>query len=266
MQLRTLLARYKQTGNLAAALTAQAEMENPDPSKPVPADNPLPPDLAGIRSTYVVNVQRLTQSVRGWYRQQLDALEKLLVTRGDLAGAQAVKSARLDGEAMRDQDGSAIEIPSAVGRFNWRAAKQNVTYSYRDKSFCRGIFDYSDSSCVKLLDGKTADQHSPHMVAWLNTKPSPIRFEFAEAVMPSAVRIHILGGTPKLGYQVPKGIEVRDGSSKGIGPELGRLSELEDKTGWFEVPMKLARPVRVLWIVMERSRSELVGIDEVEFK
>jgi len=32
MQLRTLLARYKQTGNLDAAVTAQSEMENPDPA------------------------------------------------------------------------------------------------------------------------------------------------------------------------------------------------------------------------------------------
>jgi hypothetical protein len=91
MQLRTLLARYKQTGNLNAAVTAQAEMENPDPSKPVPADNPLPPDLAGIRNTYIVNAQRLTQPVDGWYKQQLEALERALVQRGDLAAAQAVR-------------------------------------------------------------------------------------------------------------------------------------------------------------------------------
>ena len=93
MQLRTLLARYKQTGNLNAAVTAQSEMENPDPSKPVPADKPLPPDLAGIRNTYIVNAQRLTQPVEGWYRQQLGALERSLVQKGDLAGAQAVRSA-----------------------------------------------------------------------------------------------------------------------------------------------------------------------------
>lgn len=92
MQLRTLLARYKQTGNLNAAVTAQAEMENPDPSKPVPADKPLPPDLAGIRNTYIVNAQRLTQPVEGWYRQQLTLLERSLVQRGDLVGAQAVRS------------------------------------------------------------------------------------------------------------------------------------------------------------------------------
>lgn len=92
MQLRLLLARYKQAGNLDAATAAQAEMDDPDPTRPLPSEKPIPPDLAGVRSAYVMNARRLTEPVDAWYRQQMEALERSLVQRGDLAGAQAVRN------------------------------------------------------------------------------------------------------------------------------------------------------------------------------
>lgn len=91
-QLRSLLDRYKRSGNLDASVLAQSEMTNPDPTQPVPPDKPLPPDLAGIRSTYVISAKRLTRPVEGWYKQQLENLERTLVQQGNIAGAQAVRA------------------------------------------------------------------------------------------------------------------------------------------------------------------------------
>lgn len=91
-QLRSMLDRYKRAGNLDASVAVQAEMQNPDPTQPAPPDKPLPPDLAGIRSTYVLATQRNAQPVDAWYRQQLEALERVLVQRGDIAGARSIRA------------------------------------------------------------------------------------------------------------------------------------------------------------------------------
>ncbi len=92
MQLRAQLPRYQKAGNLDVALLLQAELADPDPDRTPPADKPFPAELAGIRSTYVMQAQRLTAPVRDWYRQQLQLLERSLTQQGDLAGAKTVRA------------------------------------------------------------------------------------------------------------------------------------------------------------------------------
>jgi hypothetical protein len=140
-QLRSLLERYKRAGNLDASVAVQAEMQNPDPTQPVPPDKPLPPDLAGIRSAYLVNATRQAQPVEGWYRQQLQMLERTLVQKGDIAGARVVRGA-IDNRRMVEAGPTAWQL-EMMDLSRW-------TTPYGGKLKIRdGVLSFSDGGTMK---------------------------------------------------------------------------------------------------------------------
>lgn len=91
-QLRAQLPRYQKTGNWDVATLVQSEINDPDPERSLLADRSIPPELAGIRRSYVLQSERLTAPVRDWYRQQLQLLERALIQQGNLLGAQTVRA------------------------------------------------------------------------------------------------------------------------------------------------------------------------------
>ncbi len=261
-QIKGLLARYQQQGRFEAVEALQKELA--EAGSAVKEGCPIS-ELAGLYSAYTVSVHRAMEPVYRWYQQQLELLESNFVRQGDLPAAAAVKKEKLQLLlSSKPSFENAVATPGVQETPGVRRAK--IRYSYRSLEFCRGIYDYSDTNCVKLLDGHIAEQHSPHMVAWQNIKPPPIRFEFDPPMRPRVVRIHVLGGNPSLGYTVPKTIEVRRSVGRGIGDLIARVTNLPDRTDWVEIPLSLTELVSSLWIILDRSGTSLVGIDEIEFR
>jgi hypothetical protein len=114
MQLRGLLPRYEKTGDLELLALIRGELAHPDPSRAPETQKPLPPDLAGIRASYVLQAQRLSQPVEQWYRQQLQALRADLVRQGRLTDAAAV-----DGELAPSPKANPVGPSPAVAKEGW---------------------------------------------------------------------------------------------------------------------------------------------------
>ncbi len=230
-----------------------------------------PPELRHLRQqrdSAVLSIRHEADAklakVEEEYVKALDELYRRLVAQNNPAGAAAV---------LRERDAVAPDRPRPEAgilpanlRFSWAAARSGLSYRYRGGGFAKRAYDYSDNGRTRLLDGEWREVAFEGTVAWDSERRPTICFEFAMPVRPSKLRVHVLGDRPQAGYRAPRSIVVSDGDRNSPGREIGAARSIRDRTDWVDVDLNPMRPTQFIWITLEKGDSELLCVDEVEFR
>lgn len=250
------VVRLVVASSLAVVSASWAE----DPSELVNVRRQREMAILAIRHEADAKQARLDQE----YQKALDDMYRRYATQNNIAAAAAVLNERkkvFPGEAKPVEG-----LPSASGKFSWAAAGKSLAYRYKSGGFAKSAFDYSDRNHTKLLDGQFRDSAYEGTVAWEDSAPALVCFEFTLPVKPSRFRVHVLGGMPKAGYKPPRSVVVSDGDRNGPGREIGSARDLKDKPDWIDIDIQPTRPSQYFWVAIEKADAQLVCIDEVEFR